>query len=178
MQLYASARGVCGVRRKGVLENPAQHRGGRIVCIKRKRRAAVKGERAQIIHAENVVGMRMRVEDSINVANVLAQRLLPKVLPGVDDDGVPAPLHRNRWARAGVARINGCADLAIASERGHAHGRAAAEDEYLRLHARRGYFFPCGGRCACWARALVTSRNIILTSNSAFCSRRSSFWVR
>jgi hypothetical protein len=45
-------------------------------------------QRAQIVEAEDMVGMRVRVEDGIHMPDFLAQGLLAKVRSGIDQDSL------------------------------------------------------------------------------------------
>jgi hypothetical protein len=92
-------------------------------------------ERAEIIQAEDVVGMGMGIEDGVDVSDAEAQRLLAEIRPSVDEDAVRRggivvlPLDRNGGTQALVAGISGGADAAGAAQCGHTHRGAAAEKQ-------------------------------------------------
>ena len=92
--------------------------GGGVVGVERHLLLAVgEAERAKIVEAEDVVGVGVGVEDSVDVADAEAQRLLAEVRAGVDEDamrrgGVAVlPFDGDRGAKALVAWIGGGADV-------------------------------------------------------------------
>ena len=93
MELDTRAGGVFGVWRKCVFENAMQNRSGSVVGVEGKTVAMLEAEWAQVVHSENVIGMRMGVKDRVDVPDVFAQNLLAEVLPRVDDHGMRVPLH-------------------------------------------------------------------------------------
>ena len=107
-----------------------------------------KAQRTQIVEAEDVVGVRMGVEDGVDVADAEAQRLLAEVRAGVDKDtmrsrrlvsipGLGLPFDGDGRPETLIARIGGGADAAAATQRGHAHGRATAEKQDAGVDGRR-----------------------------------------
>ncbi len=86
------------------------------------------GERAQVVHAEDVVGVVMGVEDGVNLGEVLAESLRVEVGAGVDEDRVVVESELDGGSGAAVARVGGGADGAGAAERGDAHAGAGAEE--------------------------------------------------
>ena len=136
VHLHASACGVFGFGGEGVVEDFFDDaRAGVIGVEGHVAVGVVEGERAQIVEAEDVIGVRMRIEDRIDVADVFAQGLLAEIGSGVDEDAVVCPLHGGGGARAPVAGIRRGANAAFASERRNAHGSAAAKDGERGLHS-------------------------------------------
>src|SRR6185312_17374038 len=105
-----------------------------------------------------MICMSMGIEHRIERAYVLANRLLAKIRRGVNDYG-PAVVF-NEYRRTGplIARIGRMANQAIASNRGHAHRRSAAQ------YGQRRFHFAAGTCCAFLAIALVTSTYAIRVS--------------
>jgi hypothetical protein len=113
VQLNAGAGGVGGVGGEGVGEDALQHRRGGVVGVERQFPVAMReAQRAEIVQTEDVICVCVGVEDSIDVANAEAQRLLTEVRPGVDEDTVRnsfrdlrLPFDSDGGAEALVARI-------------------------------------------------------------------------
>ena len=80
-----------------------RHRFGR--CINRHRAATFPTEAAQIVKAHDVVGVRMREDNRIEVPNIFAQRLRPEIGAGIDDKSALRSLNVNGRTGAVVARI-------------------------------------------------------------------------
>src|SRR5580698_6376852 len=99
-------------------------------CIKRYRtRLAIDDEaqRAQVVEAEDMIRVAVRVEHRVHAPYAAAQCLLAEVRTGIDDDDALAhalaPAQKQRWAQAAVARIGRRANGAIAAQGGNAHRR-------------------------------------------------------
>lgn len=108
--------------REGIVEDSLDDGGAGVVGIKRHVAVGMmEGERAQIIEAEDVVGVGVGVEDGIDVADFFAQNLFAEVRAGVDEDTMVFPLNGGGGAQAAISRIRRGADVAFASERGDAH---------------------------------------------------------
>src|SRR5947199_3949766 len=105
-----------------------------------------------------MISMSMGVEHRIQRADVLANRLLAKVRSGIDYYGAAAVFNEYRRARSFIARVRRMTNQAIASDRGHAHRRSAAQYGQRRLH------FAAGTCCAFLAMAFVTSTYAIRVS--------------
>ena len=103
-----------------------------------------------------MIGVAVGVKHGVNFANAFADGLLAEVGRGVDEDGVPVPLHHDRRARAPIVRIGRHAHAAVAADGGHAHRGAAAQNRehcfHQTLPSTAGP--PCGGCVS----MLVTSR--------------------
>ena len=156
LKFHASNSAELVVRVEDVAEHAAQKFGCFRARVERNATVAAKAQRPQIVNAQNVIGVSMGVENGVNLANFLANRLLAEIGTGVDENKLAAVLEDNRRTSAAVASIGRAADRASAADGGHAHGSAAAQHGKGCLH--RGWLPPsvpvaCGGR----ARALVTS---------------------
>src|SRR3984885_9016343 len=128
MHLHPGPRWVPGSRIEGVVKNAFNHTGCVVIGVQRKFVLVLKAERPQIVQAENVVCMRMRIEHRIDVINALAQRLHAKVGPGVDHYPVSLPGHRDGRPCPAIPRIGGGAHPAGAAERRHTHGGATTQN--------------------------------------------------
>ena len=49
-----------------------------------------RGEPAGLVESKNVIRVSVREDDRVHAAEVVGQRLLAKVGPGVDEDDVPS----------------------------------------------------------------------------------------
>ena len=70
-------------------------------------RAFAKGgeaERAQVVHAQDVIGVRVGVKDSVYAGEAVAQRLLAKVRAGVDDHHTLSARAASRQRRSSDGR--------------------------------------------------------------------------
>jgi hypothetical protein len=65
----------------------------------------VEGEGAEAVHAEDVVGVAVSVEDGVDAAEVLADGLGVKVGAGVDEDVVVVVANQYRRPRATILRF-------------------------------------------------------------------------
>ena len=105
--------------------------GGLLVGVEGKVDGRVKAQGAEVVHAQDVVGVAVGVEDGVEAAEALAHRLGVEVWAGVDDDVVALPGDKDRGTGAAVMRIGRRkmrlrrrrrdADIAHASQRGDAH---------------------------------------------------------
>ncbi len=64
----------------------------------------MEAEGAEVVEAEDVVGVAVGVEDGVEVADVFAEGLGVEVGAGVDDDGVVLPGDEDGGAGAAVVR--------------------------------------------------------------------------
>ena len=138
MQCDAGAGGVAVDLAEGVFEDALDGVGGGVVGVERELAAVAEAEGAEVVHAEDVVGVAVGVEDGVEAADVFADGLGVEVGTGVDED-VCGRCRRcriegrvRRLRRAGAVRVG--ADGAVAAERGDAHGGAAAEKGEGCLH--------------------------------------------
>ena len=117
---------------EGVVEDALDGRGGRIVGIQRHAGRLAKGQRTQIIEAQDVVGMRVRVQNRIDAIDTGTQRLRAKVGPCINQHHMTVVAQRDRRPQTVVARVRRPADMAVTAQRWHAHRRAGTEEEQLR----------------------------------------------
>src|SRR3974390_417700 len=120
-----------------VLENMPNDLGGRLGCIERNlsaARRARKAEWANVVEAENMVGMTMGIKHGVNTADAPADGLLTKIGRSVDQDGAAVVLHHNRRPQSFVVRIARMADRTGAPDGGNAHPGAAAQYRESGLH--------------------------------------------
>ena len=150
--------------RKSVVKDFLDDAGAGIVGIKRDVAVRMmKAEWPKVVESEDMVGVRMRVENCVDVAELFAQRLFAKIRAGVDKNAVVFPMHGDRGTRAAISRIGRSANTALAPERGYAHGCAAAQDGEDRLHSmcatsdryRYRKFFVIAQGDELWLRSVV-----------------------
>ena len=99
------------IRVKNVGEHPAQKRGGFGPSIQGKLlRLVLVTQRPQIINAQDVVGMRMGIEDRVNPSDVFADCLRVKIGSGIDQYDFAVLLDHDRRPGAPVVRIDGVAN--------------------------------------------------------------------
>ena len=67
----------------------------------------MEAERAEVVHAEDVVGVAVGVEDGVEAADVFADSLGVEVGAGVDEDVVAGVGDEDGGTGAAVARIAG-----------------------------------------------------------------------
>ena len=84
MEGDAGAGGVAVDLAEGVFEDALDDVGGGVVGEERKAVGVVEAERAEVVHAEDVVGVAVGVEDGVDGAEVFADGLGVEVLAGVD----------------------------------------------------------------------------------------------
>src|SRR6266850_8269365 len=117
-----------------VAEHGAQPVGSLMIGIERNLFGAPQAQRAYVVESQDVVRVRVRVENRVQAAHALAYRLRAKVGSGVDQNAVSAVLNEHRGTRALVTRITRCTHPAIASNGGYTHRGAAAEYGKQRFH--------------------------------------------
>jgi hypothetical protein len=98
----SGAGGVAVLGAKRVSEDAVQDRDRRSVSEKRDAAGIAERERAQIVHAENVVGVVVCVEDGVDPGETLADGLRVEVRAGVDEDRVAVVVESNRRTCAAV----------------------------------------------------------------------------
>ena len=69
-----------------------------------------KAQRPQIVEAENMVGMGVRVEDSIHMPDLFAQSLVAEVRTRIDQDRMLADSTGSRWT-GGSRTLRGSAEV-------------------------------------------------------------------
>ncbi len=72
---------------KRIVESSTNHHFDIWIAVDRKRRVAAKmGEDADIVESHHMIGMVMRHEDGVGVAEAFSQELLTKVGAGVNEN--------------------------------------------------------------------------------------------
>ncbi len=95
--------------------------------VDRDRTAVRRAEPPQIIEAHDVIRMRMRVDDSIQILKVFTKSLNPELGTGIHDPGSIIGLDIDRGPHSLIARIHGLADFARATNHGYTHGCPGAQ---------------------------------------------------
>jgi len=104
VQVDARASGVAVAGGEGVAENALQGLGSGLVGVQGQVDGRVKAQGAEVVHAQDVVGVAVGVEDGVEAAKALAHGLGVEVRAGVDDDVVAFPRDEDRGAGAAVVR--------------------------------------------------------------------------
>src|ERR1700732_2942517 len=81
---------------------------------------------ANIVQAENVIGVAVSVKNGVESIQFFAQGLEAEVRRSVDDNVVGVIGKQDGGPGALVSRVGGFANSTVAGERGYAHGRAGA----------------------------------------------------
>src|SRR6185437_15328757 len=103
VQPYAGTGGVAVDLAEGVLEDALDDVGGGVVGVEWEFAAVAEGEGAEVVHAEDVVGVTVGVEHGVEMLEVLADGLVVEVLAGVDEEVTVVVGKQDRRARASVA---------------------------------------------------------------------------
>jgi hypothetical protein len=85
-------------------------------------------EGAEVVEAEDVVGVGVGIEDGVEIGYSGAEGLGAEVRGGVDDDVFAGEVEPNGGAEAVIAGVGGGADVAIAANGGDADAGAGTED--------------------------------------------------
>ena len=96
--------------------------------VDRERSLLLEIEGADVVEAEDVIGVAVGEENGVETLEAGAEGLVAEVGRGVDDHVAAGVRKKDGGAGAFVARIGGAADGAFAADGGHAHGGAGAED--------------------------------------------------
>ena len=139
-QLNPRACGVGRVGREGVGEDAFEHFGCGLIGVQGQLPVAMReAQGAEVVETEDVIGVRVGVEDGIDVADAEAQRLLAEIRAGVDEDAV-----RTRWFLLGLPFDgDGGAEALVAQDRWRCR----------RGRCSRGWARPWRCRCrgrGCW----------------------------
>ena len=123
---------------KDVLIHAMKKRHGVLFGVHIDRRAHERIEAPDLVEAERVSDVVVRIDDRIAPLQPVSQRLLPKIGRGVDQNDALVLLtvgepYARPATRSSIARIAGGADLAIAPDHRNPGGRAGAEDDELQL---------------------------------------------
>ena len=103
-------------RLKDVFENAADVDPRAFVGVE-PQRAMTKIQRSDIVEAEDVIGVTVSHQHSVEMLQPLSQGLLAKVSRGINDDGLAGVFDEDRYAQALITRIGRSAGLAIAPDR-------------------------------------------------------------
>jgi len=95
-------------------------------------------EGANVVEAEDVVGVAVGEENGFEAIEVGGEGLSAEVGGGVNDDILGIAGEEDGGAEALVVGIEGIANGAVAANRGNAHGRAGAEDGEVESGGRHG----------------------------------------
>jgi len=68
-------------------------------------RLVQEAQRTQVVDAEDMVGVGVCIEHGIQVANVLANRLLAEIRRRIDENGMSVVFHQHRRPGAAVMRV-------------------------------------------------------------------------
>ena len=124
---------VFGLRREGIVERLANALFDVGFAVDRHRSAQVVREDSQVVQAEQVVGMIVRIERGMDPPDPLAQQLPTQVGGGVDQQVSAGQPQDDARPRAAVAWVAARASVAVAADHRHADRSAGAEEEQLPL---------------------------------------------
>jgi len=122
----AGAGGVAIVLTEGVVEDALDGGCGGVVGVEGEGFRVMEAEGAEVVHAEDVVGVAVGVEDGVESVDASADSLGVEVGAGIDDDVVVFVGDEDGGASTAVVRVagggdGGGADGAVAAERWDAH---------------------------------------------------------
>src|SRR3984957_10871831 len=100
---------------KGIGKGSFQSMHGLLRRVNRNCVSTGRAESPEIIEAHNVVRMRMRIKDGIQILDLRAEDLNSELGAGVYDPGSVRALHINRGAEPLITRIIGLANVALAT---------------------------------------------------------------
>jgi hypothetical protein len=145
---------------EGVVEDAAEDGFGVGIGVEGNAGGGAEGEWAEVVHAEDVVGVMVGVEDGVDAGELLPDGLRVEVGTGVDEDGLVVEVEADAGAGAAIAvvalgRDGGGADGAGAAERGNAHAGAGSEEGEGCLHGLVG-----GGASVSILRPMSQSRDM------------------
>ncbi len=123
----ARPRGLGLASMKDVGENAPDDSQRFLGGIDRDRLGLQKVERAQIVEAQDVVGVAVSKQHRVDAREARAQGLLAEIGPRVDDHAMAVPAQRDRGPQSPVARVVRVAHRARAADRRDAHTRARAQ---------------------------------------------------
>jgi len=138
VQVDACGSGVAVTGGEGVAEDALEGLGSGVVGVEGKVDVRVKAQGTEVVHAEDVVGVAMGVEDGVEAAKTLAHGLSVEVGAGVDDNvmapprnedrGTSAAVMRRRHGLTGRGRDRGDTDRTVTAQRGDAHRGSGSEE--------------------------------------------------
>jgi len=131
VELRGSA-GVCVLAiGKGVIERLANAGLDCRFAVERHGVAQIERKEAQVVEAEDVVGVLVREEDRVDDADALAEKLLPQVGRGVDEEIALRQAEEGGAAGAFVAGVGTGADFARAADGRHADAGSRSQQDEL-----------------------------------------------
>ena len=92
---------------------------------------------AAVIHSHDVVGMGMRDEDGIQIAEFLTEHLGPEIWSGVDDQSNRRRLDVNRGAQSVIPRVGQKGLRILLSDDGNPLRGACAQEAECERHYQR-----------------------------------------
>ena len=113
---------------EGIVENALDRGSGGFVGVEGERLGILEREWAEIVHAEDVVGVGVRVENGVEAGDMFAESLGVEVGSGVDEHGVAGVFNEDGRAGTAVVRVSGGANGAGAAEGGDTHRGSAAQE--------------------------------------------------
>ena len=124
-----------GARVPDVAEGAAHGLRGRRAREGGDRLALAEVERADVVEAHQVIGVRMGEEDEVEPRNRIAQQLQAQVGRGVDQKVFAVRLALHRLPQPLVLRVRRLADGARAADDRNAGGGAGAEEGYFHMRS-------------------------------------------
>ncbi len=101
----------------------------RLCGVDRNLRALHKVERAQIIQAQDVVGVGVGVENGVDMLDAVMECLVAEIRTAIDENSFFAQAKENRRTQPFVPRIAGSTYFAAAADHGNAGAGSGAENE-------------------------------------------------
>ncbi len=138
IEFDAGAGGVAVDGAEGVVEDAADDFGGGLVGVEGEVFWILERQGAEVVHAEDMVGVVVGVEDGVDAGDGFAEGLGVEVGAGVDEDVAVVVGEEDGGAGAAVlgGRLEGVlADHAGAAERGDTHRGAATQEREGGVHA-------------------------------------------
>ncbi len=102
------------------------------VTVKGNGFAETKRKQTQIIQSEQMVGMLVREEHTVDEGNFLSEQLRTQIRWRVDQDRSGGRVDRDRTTSSIVSRIVALTDLALATDRWHANTRTSTQKNHGR----------------------------------------------
>ena len=121
-----------GAERRLVIEDVGKHAPDDAKCffiaVDGQRRALANIERANVVEAENVVGMTVRQQNGVEAVESNTERLLAEVRSGINHNVLAATGDQQGRAQPLIVGIVGLTHAAGTSEGGNTHGGAGTEN--------------------------------------------------
>jgi hypothetical protein len=94
---------------------------------------AAMGDRAELVDPMAMIGMVVRDDNGVEIADAGVQQLLADIGPAVDQEPLSGALDQQSAASPAVFRLIGVAFAPVGADPGNACRRPAAEDRQLQL---------------------------------------------